>query len=489
MKEIQAPPQLPGWVSTSEDQVRFARWSGDSNPMHLDGRVARRMPGGLPVVHGLHTVLKCFEALASLPERPDHVRGVKVRFLRPVLVGDRVDLRVIGGRSDELQVQADVDGLTVAVLKLAVGVPADAPAGQVGEATQGGTTGGDGPREIRMDEMIGRAGVVPFSAPAQTFAEAFPQAASWLGADRLRGLACLSRLVGMECPGLHSLLVGLSVEFVVTGASSAPLAYSVQTVDDRFRRVQIKVTGAGLNGVVDAAVRMPPTRQASMTEIGGRVDAKAFSGQVALIVGGSRGLGEVAAKLIAAGGGHPIITFAVGAGEASSVAAEIRAVGGRCDVVRYDVHAPAEPQLRRLGATPSSLYYFATPPIFRRKSRLFEPDVFREFLTFYVYGFESVCTALLAQTAGGLSVFYPSSTAVDERLKDLTEYAMAKAAGEMLCAQLARFTPRLRLMTQRLPRIATDQTATVVQEGAADAVDVLLPIVQATQSARTHSSE
>jgi hypothetical protein len=294
MKEIQAPPQLPGWVSTSEDQVRFARWSGDSNPMHLDGRVARRMPGGLPVVHGLHTVLKCFEALASLPERPDHVRGVKVRFLRPVLVGDRVDLRVIGGRSDELQVQADVDGLTVAVLKLAVGVPADAPAGQVGEATQGGTTGGDGPREIRMDEMIGRAGVVPFSAPAQTFAEAFPQAASWLGADRLRGLACLSRLVGMECPGLHSLLVGLSVEFVVTGASSAPLAYSVQTVDDRFRRVQIKVTGAGLNGVVDAAVRMPPTRQASMTEIGGRVDAKAFSGQVALIVGGSRGLGEVA---------------------------------------------------------------------------------------------------------------------------------------------------------------------------------------------------
>ena len=48
-----------------------------------------------------------------------------------------------------------------------------------------------------------------------------------------------------------------------------------------------------------------------------------FAGQRSLIVGGSRGLGEVTAKIVAAGGGYPVITYMESKDEAERVAAEI----------------------------------------------------------------------------------------------------------------------------------------------------------------------
>ena len=75
-----------------------------------------------------------------------------------------------------------------------------------------------------------------------------------------------------------------------------------------------------------------------------------FAGQRSLIVGGSRGLGEVTAKIVAAGGGHPVITYRDSQHEAERVAADIRGAGGQCEILRYDALAPAAEQLEGIGA-------------------------------------------------------------------------------------------------------------------------------------------
>ena len=62
----------------------------------------------------------------------------------------------------------------------------------------------------------------------------------------------------------------------------------------------------------------------------------------------------------------------------------------------------------------------------------------------------------------GISVLYPSSVAVVDRPGDMTEYAMAKSAGEILCADLERSDKRFRILVERLPRMLTDQTAEAV---------------------------
>lgn len=76
----------------------------------------------------------------------------------------------------------------------------------------------------------------------------------------------------------------------------------------------------------------------------------------------------------------------------------------------------------------------------------------------------------------------PSSTvAITERVKNMAEYAAAKAAGETLCRHLSFFDDNLRIHIERLPRIATDQTTTLAGYPAQSAFDVMLEVMRSIQ--------
>jgi NAD(P)-dependent dehydrogenase (short-subunit alcohol dehydrogenase family) len=215
-----------------------------------------------------------------------------------------------------------------------------------------------------------------------------------------------------------------------------------------------------------------------MNLIAEQVARDEFTDSIALVVGGSRGLGELTAKLVAAGGGRVIVTYASGKADADKLAAQINDWGGNCEVVAYDVRQDAQRQFEALPQAPSHLYYFATPTISRRKSGLCERDRLEEFHEFYVHGFLRVVQAGMLRAPEGLAVFYPSSVFVQERPQGMTEYAMAKSAGEILCADLARNFKKLRLLTERLPRLSTDQTASLIPTAGANSLSVMLPIVR-----------
>jgi hypothetical protein len=65
----------------------------------------------------------------------------------------------------------------------------------------------------------------------------------------------------------------------------------------------------------------------------------------------------------------------------------------------------------------------------------------------------------------------------------MTEYAMAKAAGEILCADITRYLRGVRVFAERLPRVTTDQTASLMPVQAADPISVMLPIIRKIQHA------
>jgi len=86
-------------VVVAVDQAsRYAEASGDHNPIHLDDEAARQ--AGLPgcILHGLCTMALVFNAVADAAGGPDNVRRLKVRFARPVLLGDSLG---IDGRSND----------------------------------------------------------------------------------------------------------------------------------------------------------------------------------------------------------------------------------------------------------------------------------------------------------------------------------------------------------------------------------------------------
>jgi NAD(P)-dependent dehydrogenase (short-subunit alcohol dehydrogenase family) len=464
---------------TAESQHNFATVSGDWNPMHMSYLAARRTQLGQLTVHGIHVVLSALEAItASSPNLPAP-SNLAVRFLKPVHVGDVVQIVQVGHSEGELRIEAVVEGATTTELRVGLGSPSP---GQ--REIQPFTVDQNAKCcELSLSEMRGRSGQVQPAADPDKIGGRFANTAKYLGVGRVAGLLCLSRLVGMECPGMHALFRGFEVSFLSTETPSS-INYCVTSVDERFRLLRIKVLGLGLHGTVAAFARHAPAPQTALQDLLSSVKPNEFTGQRALIVGGSRGLGELTAKLLAAGGGQPIITYAIGKTDAERVAEEIRQGGGQCQVLQYDVHLPPLQQIGPSTSTPY-LYYYATGQIFRRRTKRFDPRILDDFLDFYVYAFYELCVCMKGLCKQPMSVFYPSSIAVEQRPRDITEYSMAKAAAEILCADLNRSWPGMHITTVRLPRLFTDQTATVVPRETGNSVDVLLPIVRAVQAIRT----
>ena len=129
-------------------------------------------------------------------------------------------------------------------------------------------------------------------------------------------------------PGLHSLYSGLDLTFTAEAAGAPQLNFKVVRAD-RYGSVRMEVDGPGFHGEARAMVRPAPSKQVAAGDLAGVVAKDAFSGQRAVVIGGSRGLGEVTAKLLAMGGADVTITYHRGKGDAEAIAAEIAAAGER----------------------------------------------------------------------------------------------------------------------------------------------------------------
>jgi hypothetical protein len=468
---------LASRIFTEADQIRFADVSGDRNPMHLDVVKARRTQAGLPVVHGVHLVLWALDAAAQEDVARSPMLRLRANFKRFVVLGETVALVLAKQTDANAQLHFVVAGLTVAQIVLDFGSPVRTRERLLGDADPASAT----PRDLTLEQMEGLSGRLSFAASPDTLAAMFPAASGWLGPRRVAALAATSLLVGMVCPGLHSIYGDLTVEACNEKDPEDELSFQVVSTEPRFRLVRMAIEGGGLVGSIKAAARTPPAPQASSSELSSAVEPGEFAGSTALVVGGSRGLGEVTAKLLAAGGARVVITYRVGSAEAEAVALDICAAGGTCKTLAYDTGRPAEAQLAGLDCAPTHAYYFATPTIFRAQSALFERARLDAFLDVYVDGFVRLAEALRA-VRSDVSLFYPSSVYVEERPRGMIEYAMAKAAGETLCSEMNLAWAPLRVSFGRLPRLPTDQTASVIETKFPSPVACLLPFVREAQS-------
>jgi hypothetical protein len=465
---------------SSLDQDHFASLSGDHNPMHMDALQARRTQAGAPVVHGVHLLLWALESLAAAQTDLPKMRRIRCDFSKFVYVGERVDVDLVseGPRGTRLSISVDHSPRAKVVIDFGDAVE-DCPVWSAEPLET--VASSPHPLNLSFDDLSDRSGRLSFQMTEEQAARTFPCTTKWLGATRIASLAATTQLVGMVCPGLHSIYSGLSVTACAESHSDAGLAFRVTETDPRFNSIEQEIAGGGLTGTVSGFARTPPVEQATMESLVGVVAPDDFKGSLALIVGGSRGLGELTAKLIATGGGHVLITWQSGRDDAERVAEEIRSFGGTCETLAYDARKPADEQLAFLAEAPTYAYYFATPAIFRTQSEMFSSERLNEFLSVYVDGFWQLARFLRTRRPD-ISLYYPSSIAVTERPKGMTEYTMAKSAGEVLCADMNASLSPLRVFVSRLPRLPTDQTATVTPVEAADPLATMLPIIREVQS-------
>lgn len=467
-------------VFTPADQESFAALSGDRNPMHMDPLFARRTQPGAPVVHGIHLLLWALDSLATVLPPGDAIRSLQAKFAKFVYVGEEVEV-VVSGEGEKLRLTLRVGGAARAQALVQIGEPASVAAAPQKDRPK--VLDGP-PLDLDLEELEGASGFFALGSSVSAFSVAFPSASARIGSLRVATIAGTSRVVGMLSPGLHSIYAEASFTLVEEAAGTPSLAFDVDDVDRRFRMVRMSVGGPGLRGALKTFVRIPPVAQASMADLRGLVAPDEFTGSVTLVIGGSRGLGELVAKLIASGGGHVVLTYRSGQADAEAVAGAIREGGGHATTLQYDARQDAEPQLEGLSVVPTHAYYFATPTIYKPQPEMFSSERLRELIAVYVEGFWDLVRALRRRYRS-VTLCYPSTVFVEDRPEGMTEYAMAKAAGETLCADVNRTLAPTRVVVERLPRLPTDQTASVTAVETASPIEVLLPVVRKVQAGRS----
>lgn len=456
---------------TPDLQHEFARLSGDFNPIHVDPVAARRTVAGGLVVHGIHHLLAALDFAVGTNADARGVTEINAKFLKPVLSGDTLAFEISG--SDPCKIvcrnEGEITGRVSirfggAVLVSNASLPA-LPCEEVAEPA--------------FEELAGKAGRLPLGLDVAQAQQLFPRALAVLGPEGMTEVLAVSRLVGMHCPGLHSLLTEVALRFDGAGTPGF-LEYRVQEAHPVYRQLVMAVNGPHLHGSVTSFYRPPPVTQPGMPEVARVVEGESFAVSRALIVGGSRGLGEVTAKIIAAGGGLPVITYHSGADDAARVAGEILAWGGRCEVVQLDVLEDMAAVNRIFAAqdAPHSIYYFATAKIGARRG-FFNHALLQEYQKVYVGAFGRLLdAALAANPVRELRAFYPSTVFVADMPQEFAEYAMAKKTGEELCAFYNQHSQKIRIVCERLPRLKTDQTSALLAAPAQDALEAMLPHVR-----------
>lgn len=431
----------------------FAALSGDFNPLHVDATQARRSQFGGCVVHGICLVLGALDALPL--QGRWRIERLDAQFRAAVMVGETVGLepKALGNGEWRVDVKAGSQVQTVVKLSL-VALDADCPAFPTPATWPAAVAGWDG-----LDTLATLAGIDRLVLDPTTLSVHWPSVAAHLAGKDIAALLASTRVVGMQCPGRWALFRRLLWERTVDATGTTDdqdITWRVSAVDRRFSLITLGFRAGARHLRAEVILREPPPTQLSLSEVRAHVAAGLYANQRALVVGGSRGLGELAAKVLAAGGAEVLIAYRSGADDARRVADEL---GPTAQTAQLDVAAPSMEALAAVGAfAPTIVAHFATPPILKRPPRTWDTRTYIHFVDVYVRGLATLLDT--AQAAGALAgVFCPSSSFVDEKPPGFSEYVAAKRAAEALCDGWQQAHPGQRVVVERLPPLLTDQTA------------------------------
>tara|TARA_A100000164_G_C21928203_1_gene784191 strand:- start:986 stop:2380 length:1395 start_codon:yes stop_codon:yes gene_type:complete len=433
-----------------KDQEIFSKLSQDFNPIHLDESWAEKEYPGKIVIYGVSILLWAIE---SIPHVGQIIR-IKARFLHPVYLNESISLKFKNDNKKKI-LSIFIRKNLVAKFELFYGeksLPSKISRIEKNKFLKY-------PRELSLSEIYKEKGVVDISANKFRNLESFyPVSTKYIGILGIKGLLSISRLIGMYCPGLRSIFEGLDIYLE---PNQNHLTYKVTKTNPLLGFVRIKVNGLNLNGEVRTYFKEGQKRKFKKVD----VKSQDFSNSIALVVGGS-GLGKTAAKIVLENSGEVLLTSRQNNKDYFKENIELF---NQSNLKYYQLDITDEESIKKficnLNIKIKSIYYFASPRIFRRRLNKISNEDMNDFLNIYVYKFLDFIEKMLnsQKCSENLIVGYPSSVAVSEKSPDQFEYYSSKKLGEYACYFLEKKYKNLKIEIERLPRLNTRQTNSFIK--------------------------
>jgi len=445
----------------------FRRLSHDLNPLHADGAYARRTPFGAPVVHGMLGVLAALRPVTR--SGPVRLRALRAKFLGPLFTSTSYDLGFDASTKGDARIQLGAGGSAKVELRLRheLSTPHAPPM-----AMPQGWRPQPAPLDPSVAELGGLRHEGSYAIDPGAAAEldgALGIGLENLPASQLQALAWISYSCGMLVPGRQSLIGDIELAFADGDAGPGPLGFQVEvgqhsTVGMMRLKARLQAGGRPVADVTINALRRPDPVAFSLEALLEHASrGEALRGQVALVTGGSRGLGAYLVGALCLQGADVWLNYRTGAEEAEQLRAALVGTGGAVRVVQGDVTDAAACQ--RLAAEVVAaggidvLIANASPPI--RAATLAEQGA--DALERFVAGSLRACLLPTAALLPSLRKSRGCVVAVSSRYAAtaparFAHYVAAKGAIEGLVTSLAREEKSVRFALARPPKLLTDQT-------------------------------
>ena len=333
----------------------FAAWTGDRSSLHQNEAFARRSRFRGRIAHGMLPVAGLLGLQALTTDAQVRFRSLKGQFLRPV------------GLTDVLRMRIDVDAAEFSHTafracweRASDGVVVTRVSGTFGLVSPASTLSVD-PGSMDVDPLVERDqgveacrggmeavgwrwGSDAWTAFGNSVLEPMGISLPSGPCPNLVATLMLSPLVGMRLPGRRATFLGFALEF----QSDLPPSGRCEltgTVTDMQGGTGVLKTAITLQrcgqdvaaGHAEVLVNETPSRMPDCAILASGAVDLGLRDKVALVIGGSRGIGETTAKLLALLGARVTLTYFRGQADAEAILRDIRESKGVAECAYCDL--------------------------------------------------------------------------------------------------------------------------------------------------------
>lgn len=441
---------------SESNHLKFAKFSGDFNPIHLDSVIAKKSLFGKRIVHGVHAVLWCLEELAK---RNVILSSIEAIFLKPIGVGQTVCASYDDKKNTILIRSIDK---SITYVQLHIG-PTKLIKQVKGNLIKPKFKSSPNPEDNTI-EFLKKLPTrkIDYFGEQQSGNELFPEIFKIYGSDCIVQIASCSFIVGMWFPGLYSLFSRLIIDLNphIMGNGLVTVTRLISGVN----LLHLEYQDSEISAKLQAYVRPRSESEVELKDIKEIIeDNTKFKDINALIIGGSRGLGAVISKIIAVGGGAVDITYIDCEEDAVQLKNVLQKYSKNTKHIKFSIewidHKIIEYEKY------NQIYYFASPKILSSPNQ----DDLNNYKKYYVTKFENLVREAIAVGFKG-AMYYPSTVLIEEGETLFYEYASMKLKGEILCNELRLKYP-IKILSERLPRLSTDQNLSIIHAKKLDKIE------------------
>ena len=433
----------------------FSKQSGDYNPIHINKEISRRYISGGIIVPGMYILLWSLNNIVKIYQK--NLKFLNAKFHHFAALNSALELYyVLDGKTCILYVKSHQKSIATFRIVFFDSI--------IINHSENKNPPKSVIKNYSFTDLKGLLGNFKTYLSKDSINQ-FNSLKVYKMENIIASLMSFSRLVGMKAPGLNSLFIGIELNFN-NSYKSKLINWSVSRHKNINSLIFIDIKGNGCKGYISTMYRPEPVNQMAIKDIYNSFKNKYFGKQVALVIGGSRGLGEYTAKLLGVNGSEVIITYNKGLKDALRVKKEIEVYNSKAHCIKMDILDPKEAikKISLLKLSITHIYYFASPKIQDSRQKELDNDLLNKYNLMYVESFQNIIEVIFDTLSIDFKVFYPSSVFITNKSLLFKEYIKSKLYAEKTIKKLIIKYKKDFIYNVRLPRLRTDQNPNLTSE-------------------------